>query len=175
MKKSRKKPPLQVGSMADIAFLLLIFFLVTATVQTEAGLNITLPRYEEDPKPTNWNEKNVLSIELNALDELQVEQEAMSTKLLTQKVEDFVFNEVTNPKKAIVSITTNSGSTYKQYIGVLDAVKAGYQAVWNRVAIQKYNMRYQDLPSKQQQEVFDTFPLVVAETESKSIVENNYQ
>lgn len=92
----RESQEINAGSMADIAFLLLIFFLVTTTMDVDSGITRKLPPWEDDPDPTSEkiNERNVYVVLINSKNQLLVEGEIGHTSKLTEGVKEFI----TNPK-----------------------------------------------------------------------------
>ena len=73
----RSSPQVNAGSMADIAFLLLIFFLVTTTIETDSGINRKLPPMDELIDPPIIKEKNIFTVVVNKYDQLLVEENPM--------------------------------------------------------------------------------------------------
>lgn len=133
-KKINRKDSVEVNasSMADIAFLLLIFFLVTTTIATDKGLGMLLPPYRLDDVELPMNKRNVFNILLNSQDRLLVEEESGNIAQLNAQIKEFITNPAQkedlseNPGKALVSIKTDRGTTYEVYITVLDEVKRAY-------------------------------------------------
>ena len=76
----RESPEVNAGSMADIAFLLLIFFLVTTTIGVDQGINRLLPRYEVDPPAPPINERNIMRVLVNKDNQLLVNEQLMNIK-----------------------------------------------------------------------------------------------
>lgn len=110
MKKRRRlKNEVSAGSMADIAFLLSIFFLVTTTIDIDKGIQVKLPPFEEYP-PTPLPPKNVLSVKINAENDLLVEGEEAVLQDLKATTIEFISNPEqkidlpTKPKNAIISL-----------------------------------------------------------------------
>lgn len=130
----KKVPEVNAGSMADIAFLLLIFFLVTTTIASDKGLTITLPpKREKDQKiQAEVNARDVFNVLVNFKNQLLVEGKRMNVKDLKEAVKKFIDNNgkdpdlSVNPEKAVVSLKTDRGTNYKTYISILDAIKAAY-------------------------------------------------
>ena len=116
-RKKRNSPEVNAGSMADIAFLLLIFFLVTTTIATDKGLGIQLPPKPDpnDPPPdVRFNERNLFKVLINSRDQMLVEGEPMDdVDQLRGMVRDFVLNNgrdeesSDSPLDAIVSLKTD--------------------------------------------------------------------
>ena len=90
----RGAPEVNAGSMADIAFLLLIFFLVTTTIGVDQGINRLLPRYEENPPVPPINERNILTVLVNKDNQLLVEEKLVDIKDLRQTAIDFLENNL---------------------------------------------------------------------------------
>lgn len=136
MKSKRRGDSQEVnaGSMADIAFLLLIFFLVTTTIASDKGLSILLPphRSEEDLSEFKMKDKNVFKVLVNSRNMLLVEDEPMSIDKLRISVKEFVDNRGKDPELSdsptdgAVSFKTDRGTRYDVYMRVFDEVKAAY-------------------------------------------------
>jgi biopolymer transport protein ExbD len=131
-KKSRQKTEVNASSMADIAFLLLIFFLVTTTIASDKGIAVMLPPKQDNQADMKVNERNVFNILLNSQNQLLVEGEYGDLKGLSDKVKAFVDNNGADPKSsespqdAVVSIKTDRGTSYNVYIMVQDEVRKAY-------------------------------------------------
>jgi biopolymer transport protein ExbD len=131
-KGKRGLPEVNASSMADIAFLLLVFFLVTTTIASDRGVPMVLPPKVDDPTLTPINERNVYVVIVNFQDKLLVEGEEMELESLKEGVRKFLANRgedknlSDSPKEAVVSIKADRGTSYDTYIRVLDQVKAAY-------------------------------------------------
>jgi biopolymer transport protein ExbD len=124
---------LNTSSVADIAFLLLSFFLMTTVISNEKGLSLTLPEWRDVPVEEPVHERNIFKIQINARDELLVEGERTSSLSgLRTKVKKFVLNNnldpdlSENPEVAIVSIKTDRGTSHQAFVNVLDEVQGAY-------------------------------------------------
>lgn len=136
MKSKRRGEGQEVnaGSMADIAFLLLIFFLVTTTIASDKGLSILLPphRDENDLSDIKMKDKNVFKVLVNSRNMLLVEDEPMGIDRLRESVKEFVDNRgkdpdlSESPTEGAVSFKTDRGTKYSVYLRVFDEVKAAY-------------------------------------------------
>jgi biopolymer transport protein ExbD len=143
----RAAPEVNAGSMADIAFLLLIFFLVTTTIETDSGLNRKLPPIEDNVEPPVIKQKNIFTVLLNGKDQLLVEDEIMELKDLRKAATEFLDNggdgtcdycngkkdseSSDNPDKAIISLKNERETTYKTYIAVQNELVAAYNDLRN--------------------------------------------
>ncbi|WP_308993130.1 biopolymer transporter ExbD [Mariniflexile litorale] len=143
----RAAPEVNAGSMADIAFLLLIFFLVTTTIETDSGLNRKLPPIEDNVEPPIIKQKNIFTVLLNGKDQLLVEDELMELKDLRKAATEFLDNggdrtcdycngkkdpeSSDNPDKAVISLKNERETTYKTYIAVQNELVAAYNDLRN--------------------------------------------
>ncbi len=148
----RSAPEVNAGSMADIAFLLLIFFLVTTTIEKDSGLNRKLPPMEEDVEPPIIKQRNIFTVLLNGKDQLLVEEELMEIKDLRAAAIEFLDNNgdgtctyckgvknsssSDNPDKAIISLKNDRETTYATYISVQNELVAAYNVLRNRRALE---------------------------------------
>jgi hypothetical protein len=157
----RSAPEVNAGSMADIAFLLLIFFLVTTTIETDTGLNRKLPPIEENEEDVIIKQKNIFTVLINGKDQLLVEEELMELKDLRKATVEFLDNgggvgedacsyckgkknpsSSDNPDKAIVSLKNERETSYAMYISVQNELVAAYNELRNRRAQELYGMTF---------------------------------
>ena len=143
----RSAPEVNAGSMADIAFLLLIFFLVTTTIEKDSGINRKLPPMEEVDPPI-IKQKNIFTVLLNGKDQLLVEDELMDIADLRSAAVEFLDNNgdktcsycqgkkdpssSDNPDKAIISLKNDRETSYKVYIAVQNELVAAYNDLRDR-------------------------------------------
>ena len=151
--------------MADIAFLLLIFFLVTTTIATDTGLRVLLPPWVPDQESVDINTSNIFNVKINAENELLVEREPGQIGTLRQKVKDFILKQEKKGLPAIISIQNDRGTNYEIYLMAYDQIKAAYNELWDKTAQAKYRQPYKDLPRAKKQAIQDIYPLVISEAE----------
>ena len=148
----RSAPEVNAGSMADIAFLLLIFFLVTTTIEKDSGINRKLPPMEESEEDVIIKQKNIFTVLLNGKDQLLVEEELMELKDLRKAAVEFLDNggdgscdycrgrkdpkSSDNPDKAIISLKNERETSYAAYISVQNELVAAYNELRNRRALE---------------------------------------
>ena len=148
----RSAPEVNAGSMADIAFLLLIFFLVTTTIETDSGISRKLPPIEESEEDVVIKQKNIFTVLLNGKDQLLVEDELMDLEDLRPAAVKFLDNggdgscdycngakdpsSSDNPDKAIISLKNDRETTYGVYISVQNELVAAYNELRNIRALQ---------------------------------------
>lgn len=152
---------INAGSMADIAFLLLIFFLVATTITNEKGLMMKLPPESQAEAPLN--QKNVFNIKLNSSNDMLVEGEVrLSMEGLREEIVEFILNRgkrvdwSESPQKAIISLKTNRGTNYEKFIAVLDEIKGAYYQIYaSRVGLSSAEFRSLKLDDPQQKLLYD--------------------
>jgi hypothetical protein len=147
----RSAPEVNAGSMADIAFLLLIFFLVTTTIETDSGLNRKLPPIEEIEDPPIIKQKNIFTVVVNKNNQLLAEEELTDISDLRALAVEFLDNgggegeeacdycqgdrdssSSDNPDKAIISLKNDRETSYKVYIAVQNELVAAYNELRDR-------------------------------------------
>lgn len=139
-RESREGGEIPTAGMADIAFLLLIFFLVTTTINVDTGIGMTLPPKLKDQEPPPVKDRNLFKVLVNAQGELLVEEEPASIAQLRKRVKSHVTNYgedpdlATGPDKAVISIKTDAQTPYDTYIKVLDEVWMAYREIWDQIA-----------------------------------------
>jgi hypothetical protein len=157
----RAAPEVNAGSMADIAFLLLIFFLVTTTIETDTGLNRKLPPIDENTEPPIIKQKNIFTVLINGKNQLLVEDELMDLKDLRKAAVEFLDNgggtgedacsyckgkrspeSSDNPDKAIISLKNERETTYSTYISVQNELVAAYNQLRDRRATELYGITF---------------------------------
>lgn len=161
----RASPEVNAGSMADIAFLLLIFFLVTTTIETDSGITRKLPPIddeEQDPPPLK--ERNIFIVLINANGELLVEDEEMELSELRQSAVEFLDNgggdgneacsycqgaadpkSSDNPVKAVISLQNDRATEYGKYIAVQNELVAAYNQLRNRESNRLYQIDFTEM------------------------------
>ncbi len=180
-------PEINAGSMADIAFLLLIFFLVTTTLETDFGIQRKLPPKQEDivDPPPPINQRNIFTVLINKDDQLLVEDEFATISQIREKAKRFINNNgdgtcdyctgarssssSDNPTKAIVSLQNDRGTSLGMFIAVQNELTAAYNELRNELAQRKYGRDYENLPKDRQKEIRGLFPLNISEAEPVDI------
>lgn len=161
---ARKSPEVNAGSMADIAFLLLIFFLVTTTIETDSGINRKLPPMEELIDPPVIKERNIFTVVVNKNNMILVEEKLMDLSEVRSAAVKFLDNggglgeeacnycegekdrsSSDNPEKAIISLKNDRETDYKVYISVQNELVAAYTHLRNVRAQELYGTSYSEM------------------------------
>ena len=160
----RATPEVNAGSMADIAFLLLIFFLVTTTIEKDKGIARQLPPIEPpEIDPPKLKQKNIFVVNVNKDDQLLVEDQLMDIKDLRQAAIEFLDNggatsgsteycnyckgarstsSSDNPNKAVISVQNDRETSYKMYITVQNELVAAYNFLRDRESQRLYGWEF---------------------------------
>jgi len=162
----RSTPEVNAGSMADIAFLLLIFFLVTTTIEKDKGIARQLPPIEDVIDPPIIKQKNLFIVNVNRNDQLLVEENLMDVKDLRQAAIDFIDNggapsgspeycsycqgkrlpsSSDNPEKAVISVQNDRLTSYRMYIIVQNELVAAYNYLRNRESQRLYGWKFTEM------------------------------
>ena len=178
--RDRMSNEVNAGSMADIAFLLLIFFLVTTTIDVDKGVLVKLPPWsEEPPEVEKMKTRNVYSVLVNAQNQLLVRGEPASVNNLRDNAKEFIMNPkkredmAEKPTKAIISIKNDRGTSYETYLEVYNELKAAYNELRNEEAQRKYGKEFEYITREQQREIRARIPLVISEAEPTNFGEEN--
>ncbi len=181
MRNTFKTPEVNAGSMADIGFLLLIFFLVTTTIANDKGIARKLP----PPCPpgekcdVELNERNVLRININETGEIMVNKNIVEIDNLRILIKDFIDNNgdascnfcsgkglataSDNPREASISLTTHRNTPYKSFITVQDEITAAYLELRRTYISAVFKKEEKLLTQQEMQQVREAYPLHISE------------
>lgn len=166
-KRKREEAEINGSSMADIAFLLLIFFLVTTTINVDTGIGLVLPPpLEDDQEPPPIRERNLMNILVNSEGRILMDEEPTQLADVKTNLIEFIKNPNNDPNLAetpdlaIISIRTQRETPYRIYIDMLDEVMGAYKDLRDEAARANYGVPYGALNegSPQQENVKDMYP-----------------
>lgn len=186
---------INAGSMADIAFLLLIFFLVSTTMDTDSGIVRKLPpmpEKEEQEDQVDVKERNIFVVLVNRNNQLLVEGELMDIKDLRNAAKEFILNTYDDPnlptkewieveffgqvevtKKHVISLQNDRGTSYGMYIAVQNELAGAYNDLRNELSERKFGVKYIDLDDVEDKEKKDAieeiYPMKISEAEPKNV------
>jgi biopolymer transport protein ExbD len=188
-KKRREIQEINGGPMADIAFLLLIFFLVATTISTDSGLYRKLPPMPKEKQETEdkIKKRNVLPVLVNKNNDLLVKNERMDIRNLATKVKEFMqnpYNEEDLPEKktknvpyfgeyevtkGIISLQNDRGTSYGMYIMVQNELTRAINELRDELAMQQFNKKFDELEQSKQEAINEIYPLAISEAEPKNV------
>ncbi len=191
-RKKRGVPGINSSSTADIAFILLIFFLITTSMDTDRGLARRLPPPPEKNQTKDDNiivkERNVLQVRLNKDNQLMCGTEYIAIEQLKEKAKEFIKNEFDDPNlpekhvknipllggdvmmtdKHVISVQNDVGTSYQTYIDVQNELVAAYNELRNELAKAKFGGKtYTACSEDEQKAIRDFYPMKISEAEPK--------
>ena len=182
----RELAAINAGTMADIAFLLLIFFLVATTMDIDTGMIRVLSPPSDQPPP-EIKERNVWVVLVNANDQLMIEGEQMPLSVLRQKTKEFLLNPLNKENlpekrienidplgeievsKGIISVKNDRATSYGMFIKVMNELVAAGKEVKDEFSMKHFGKKYEDLPKHLQVAVKSAVPAVISESEPMHI------
>lgn len=189
-RKKKKVPGLNSSSTADISFILLIFFLVTTSMDTDMGLARRLPQPPEpnqEDAQIDVKERNVLNVRLNAAGNLMVNHDFIDVMQLRARAKEFIENKNNLPTlpekhaknidglgqcfvtdKHVISVQTDRGTPYNVYFLVQNELVAAYNELRDELAIAKFGRPYDRLSEDDQVAIRTYYPQKISEAEPKN-------
>ena len=185
----KKSPPINSGSMADISFLLLTFFLLTSSIDTDQGIIRRLP----PPLPPNADkpeikERNVLKVLVNMNDLLRVKDENLDISELRRVTKEFLSNPYGDPRKSeqvekdipllgkvmvskgVISLQNDHGTSYEMYIKVQNELTAAVTELRDAFSKERFGVKFSDLKNETMKEAIQkAIPIPISEAEPKDI------
>ncbi len=186
---ARKTPEINSGSMADIAFLLLIFWLVTTSMNVDSGIARKLPplvEQENDPG-MDARERNVLMVFVSGNNQLMVAGQRMDISGLCEKAKVFITNPTNDPSmpekemteipllgnypvsKGLISLQNDRSTSYDTYIQVQNELTKAFNEAKNELALQRFGRPLEDLSDAQKQAVNKAIPVKISEAEPRDL------
>ncbi len=180
----RKTPGLNTGSMSDISFLLLTFFLLTSSINTEQGIPRRLPPPKADDAKeikADINKRNVLNVLVNFRDQISVNGQEMMITELKAKAKEFFANPNNDPSlpekvnkpidgigdfpvsKGVVSLTNDQGTSYNMYVQVQNELQRAVNELRDETALQYFGKKFSALDSAAQRAVTSAIPMSISE------------
>jgi len=196
MGKKRKMPGLNTSSTADISFMLLIFFLVTTSMDTDQGLGRTLPKPPEENQENNEikvKERNILNVRINKDNYLLIGDDYCTVQDVKERAKEFIANKDNNPnlpelkpkkiaglgktmmitENHVISVQTDRGTDYGVYFVVQDALVAAYNELRDELAKEEFGCKYEFLDEDRQKAIREVYPQKISEAEPKKYGGNN--
>jgi len=192
--KKREIQEVNASSMADIAFLLLTFFLMTASMGTSSGISRRLPPpippdHKQDDDIVEVNRRNILIVLVNSNNQLMVNGEVMDVHRLRQKAKEFITNKYDDPhmpeklvpeevipffenvpttSKHVISLQNDRGTQYQAYITVQNELMAAYRELREELARNRFGIAFSDLDEERRNAIQKVFPQNISEAEPRN-------
>lgn len=187
---ARKTPGLNTQSTADIAFLLLCYFLMTSTMDQQSGLQRRLPPMPDQnqkTEDTKVNKRNIIIVKINSSDRLFAGDQLLDVSQLKDKIKEFITNPNNDPNlperemkniegygeypvsKGVISLQNDRGTSYRVYIAVQNELVKAINEVRDDFCKQNYGKAYTFLTEDQQKIVREAIPQNISEAEPKDV------
>jgi biopolymer transport protein ExbD len=187
MKRSR--PELNTGSMADISFLLLTFFLLTSSIDTDLGI---LRRLPPPPDPTqeqaDIKKRNIFTVLVNKNDDLLVQGRPMDISMLKAAAKEFIANPYNSPdlpekkseyipglgqveiSKGVISLKNDRGTSYKMYLKVQNELTAAFNELRDELSVQRFGVKFSQLSNQEYIDAIQkAIPMSISEAEPENV------
>ena len=187
-RKSRPLPEINQSSLADIAFMLLIFFLVTTTMDVDSGIYRKLPQWmDQDQEPPKINRRNTFIVLINKNNDLAINGEFAQVSELKDRVKEFILNPANDPNlsekedefieglgnigrsKGVVSLQNDRGTDYGAYIAVQNELVAAFNEMRNEFSNLNLGKKFDALTVEEQESVRKAIPTSISEAEPVEI------
>lgn len=186
---AKKTPEIATSSMADISFLLLTFFLLTSSIDTDLGLSRKLPPMpDKDVEPPEVKQRNVFVVLVNAHDMLLVEGKVGNIKTLRNNAKEFFLNPNNDPNlsekkledipfigpyeksRGVISLQNDRGTSYEMYIKVQNELTAAINELRDELSIEKFGVKFADLNNQDYvKAIKKAIPIAISEAEPKDV------
>ncbi len=187
---SKKTPAINSSSTADIAFLLLCYFLMTTTMGTQAGLSRRLPPMPAENQKTEdqkVNRRNIIVVRINSADRIFAGTDVIDVSQVKDKIKNFLTNPLNDPNlpekevkviegigpyavsKGVISLQNDRGTSYRVYIAVQNELMKAINELRDDFSMSHYGRKYASLEDDQQKLVREAIPGNISEAEPKDI------
>lgn len=170
-KKKIPEAAIPTASMADIAFLLLLFFLVATVIDVDTGLGLTLPELVEDQVEVKVDPSRMAAVLVNENGDVLIDGNVIPVFQIKDMLKARIAskNNLPKNKKMIVSLKTDRKTVYNVYIAALDQIKLAFFEVRDEYSNGKYGKKYNDLNEEQQADVKEVVPIIISIAEPEAI------
>jgi biopolymer transport protein ExbD len=164
-RRQRVEAEIPSASMADIAFELMIFFLVATTFDVDTGIGLVLPPAAETTEQVKVKQSDIAKLLVNAAGEVLLDGELITIPQIRETIK----NKIKQNPKLIVSIKTDRETNYSRYIEVLDELKLAYNDLREEYSLRTYGKSFKDLNRDQQEEVKKEIPIRISIAEPEEV------
>lgn len=163
-RKKRTVPGINATSTADISFILLVFFLVISSMDSNKGLQRNLPPKDDDRQEQvrEVDERNVMDLHISAAGDILVDGKAVTRRALQAEVVRFV-THAPSRKEHVISVTMDGKARYDDYFFVQDALSRAYAAMRDTYARQHFRKPYARCSAQEKDAVRKEYPQRVTE------------
>ena len=159
--------------MADIAFLLLIFFLVATVIDVDTGIGLTLPEYvpPDEIEEVKVDPDRMAAILINENGDVLLDGKPISLFQIKNTLKPRIISKIELPKKKklIVSLKTDRKTVYSAYISALDQIKMAFFEVRDEYSNSRFGMKYNNLSEEGKKEVKNAIPIIISLAEPEAV------
>ena len=170
-KKKIKEAEIPTASQADLAFLLLLFFLVSTVIDVDTGIGLALPEPIEQTEIVPVSRDRMAALLVNENGDVLLDGAPISIFQIKNQLKPRITSKIDLPanKKLIVSVKTDRKTNYNIYIQTLDQVKLSYFELRDEYANANFGRKYNDLSEEDQKKVQDKIPIIISLAEPESV------
>ena len=184
----KKLPALNSSSMSDISFLLLTFFLMVSSINTDQGIQRRLPPpADPNQKPPEIHKRNTFTVLVNMNDNLLINGEIGDINALKERAKEFLGNPNNSPdlpekenidipllgntpvSKGVISLQNDRGTSYDMYIKVQNELTAAVNELRDELSREKFSRKYVDCNDEQKEAIDKAVPVAISEAVPKNI------
>ncbi|HPI38468.1 MAG TPA: biopolymer transporter ExbD [Ignavibacteriaceae bacterium] len=170
-KKKIKSAEIPTSSMADIAFLLLLFFLVATVIDVDTGIGLSLPEFVEDVETVEVSKDRMAAVLINENGDVLLDGNIIAIPQISKSLKPRIESKIELPanKKLIVSVKTDRKTNYNRYIQALDQIKLAYFEVRDEYSLTRFGRKYINLNSEEQEELKEKIPITISIAEPEKV------
>ncbi len=170
-KKKIAEAEIPTSSMADIAFLLLLFFLVATVIDVDSGIGLSLPEYVDDPEVVEVPKDRMAALLINENGDILLDGNVISPLQIKTNLKTRITQRIDLPRnqKLVVSVKTDRRTNYNRYITALDQVKMAFFEVRDELSTESFGKKYADLIPEDQEVIRDKVPITISLAEPEKI------
>lgn len=172
-KRQIREAEIPTASQADLAFLLLLFFLVSTVIDVDTGLGLTLPEYvpPEEQRMVKVDPERMAAVLVNEQGDVLIDGEIVSLFQIKNMIKPRILSKVDLPlnKKLIVSLKTDRKTVYRQYIAALDQIKLAFFEARDEASQSRFGRKFKDLSAEQQEVIKNAIPIIISLAEPELV------
>lgn len=159
------------SSMADIAFLLLLFFLVATVIDVDTGLGISLPEFIDNPETVEVPKDRMAAVLINENGDVLLNGNLISIPQIKSNLKPRIISKIDLPasKKLIVSLKTDRKTNYNKYIQTLDQIKMAFFEARDDYSNSRFGKKFNDISKDQQEEIKEKVPIIISIAEPEQV------
>ncbi|GAB4151218.1 MAG: biopolymer transporter ExbD [Ignavibacteriales bacterium] len=170
-KRKLKEAEIPTSSMADIAFLMLLFFLVATVIDVDTGIGLVLPEYTEQTEFVPLSKDRLSALLINENGDVLLDKELINIPQISKTLKPRIESKINVPKnkKLVVSVKVDRKTNYNLYIQALDQVKDAYAQVREEYSLKTYGKKSIDLNKDEENDLKEKIPVIISIAEPEKV------